>query len=503
VEDSRLMPSTEQSPGTPPAVFVRLQQGGTWTDERSFTRSFTIGRAPDCDVVISEPAVSRRHAEVRWQAGTWQLADTGSRNGTYVDGARIQAAPLSALCRVTLGQSHAVVQLSVGRPADAWQTGSDRTALFSRPGSVTQLVQQLERQDSTADIGSEAQRYREAVARITKRQSRRHQLIVGVIGAILFTIAGVAVHQRYTLNDQAEQIAALRKSAEQSFYAMKQLELKLAELDSQIAQNAPAKDQQMIRSVQQELKSQERRYDQDVRKLGIYANMSERDQAVLRVARLFGECDATVPDDFLAEVNKYIQKWKTTGRLNEGMQRAAAAGYIGTISNALFTNKLPPQFFYVALQESGFNPKALGPVTTSGYAKGMWQFIPATATKYKLKVGPLQHVREFDPEDERFDPMKSTRAAAQYLKDIYLTDAQASGLLVIASYNWGEGNVIKKIRELPKNPQERNFWQLRKKFPIPQETHDYVFYIISAAVIGENPHLFGFTFTAPFATNLQ
>jgi membrane-bound lytic murein transglycosylase D len=50
---------------------------------------------------------------------------------------------------------------------------------------------------------------------------------------------------------------------------------------------------------------------------------------------------------------------------------------------------------------------------------------------------------------------------------------------------------------LPQNPQERNFWQLLKKFNIPQETYDYVFYIIAAAVIGENPQLFGFEFSPP------
>jgi hypothetical protein len=46
---------------------------------------------------------------------------------------------------------------------------------------------------------------------------------------------------------------------------------------------------------------------------------------------------------------------------------------------------------------------------------------------------------------------------------------------------------------MPKNPRERNFWKLielyRKK--IPDETYDYVYYIFSAAVIGENPKLFG------------
>jgi hypothetical protein len=54
---------------------------------------------------------------------------------------------------------------------------------------------------------------------------------------------------------------------------------------------------------------------------------------------------------------------------------------------------------------------------------------------------------------------------------------------------------------MPANPRERNFWQLlaQHRDKIPQETYDYVFYIVSAAVIGENPRLFGFDFDNPLA----
>jgi hypothetical protein len=71
----------------------------------------------------------------------------------------------------------------------------------------------------------------------------------------------------------------------------------------------------------------------------------------------------------------------------------------------------------------------------------------------------------------------------------------------MASYNWGEGRVIRLIKGMPSNPRDRNFWQLLAKYrkEIPQETYDYVFYIVSAAVIGENPRLFGFGFDNPLA----
>lgn len=72
----------------------------------------------------------------------------------------------------------------------------------------------------------------------------------------------------------------------------------------------------------------------------------------------------------------------------------------------------------------------------------------------------------------------------------------------MASYNWGENRVLPLIRAMPPNPRERNFWQLlaQHRQQIPQETYDYVFRIVSAAVIGENPRVFGFDFDNPLIT---
>jgi soluble lytic murein transglycosylase-like protein len=127
----------------------------------------------------------------------------------------------------------------------------------------------------------------------------------------------------------------------------------------------------------------------------------------------------------------------------------------------------------------------------------MWQFMPTTARRYGLRTGPLVELPMHDPYDQRFEPELATRAAARYLRDIYSHEAQASGLLVIASYNWGENNVRRRILDMPNNPRERNFWQLLNEHDIPTETYDYVMYIFSAIVIGEDPALFGFEFDNP------
>jgi membrane-bound lytic murein transglycosylase D len=90
----------------------------------------------------------------------------------------------------------------------------------------------------------------------------------------------------------------------------------------------------------------------------------------------------------------------------------------------------------------------------------MWQFVPETAIQYGLRVGPLADLRRPDPGDERDQYQKATKAAAAYMKDLYMTDAQAFGLLVMACYNWGEDQVLPLVRSMPANPKERNFWRL-------------------------------------------
>ena len=78
------------------------------------------------------------------------------------------------------------------------------------------------------------------------------------------------------------------------------------------------------------------------------------------------------------------------------------------------------------------------------------------------------------------------RAAARYLKDLYSTDAQASGFLVMACYNWGEDQVLPMVRSMPANPKERNFWKLlaHHREQIPNETYNYVFRLCRRRLLG-------------------
>ena len=69
----------------------------------------------------------------------------------------------------------------------------------------------------------------------------------------------------------------------------------------------------------------------------------------------------------------------------------------------------------------------------------------------------------------------------------------------MASCNWGENRVSEMIPSLTPNPKERNFWKLQERYrqSIPPQTYDYVFSIVAAAALGENPRVFGLPFDNP------
>ncbi|MFA9454055.1 MAG: lytic transglycosylase domain-containing protein, partial [Candidatus Aminicenantaceae bacterium] len=281
-----------------------------------------------------------------------------------------------------------------------------------------------------------------------------------------------------------------RKVAQDIFYRLKEIEVTRA----QSAAASPEENSDLLKLNQD--------YEEVLTQLGVYQeDLDVEEKLILRVARVFGECEVDLPKGFVGEVKRYIEKWKSTKRFSQAINRARSNNYIGEIVSRMQEQGLAPQFFYIALQESDFRLDACGPPTRYGYAKGMWQFIPMTAKDYGLKTGPREKDPVADPQDERHDFRKATSAAARYIRRIFKTDAQASGLLVIASYNWGERRVANLIKSMPDNPRDRNFWRLMEDHidEFPEETYDYVFRIFSAAVIGEDPKLFGFDFENPLA----
>ena len=130
---------------------------------------------------------------------------------------------------------------------------------------------------------------------------------------------------------------------------------------------------------------------------------------------------------------------------------------------------LPTELKYMAIIESALNPNAVSRVG----ATGLWQFMYSTGRMYGLTINSVV--------DERRDPLKSTNAAAKYIKDLY--KVYNDWILVIAAYNCGPGNVNKAIR---RSGNKKDYWEIY--YRLPRETRGYIPMYI-AAVYGVNYYM--------------
>jgi soluble lytic murein transglycosylase-like protein len=143
--------------------------------------------------------------------------------------------------------------------------------------------------------------------------------------------------------------------------------------------------------------------------------------------------------------------------------------YRGAFMRILEEEQVPVGLLGVALVESGFNPYALSPKG----ARGIWQFMPATAQRYGLAVN--------QGTDHRTHPEHSTRAAARYLRDLYAMFGDWK--LAIAGYNAGEG----RVQRIIKKRGIRDFEEMSRRGLLPLETRKYVPAVLAAwsRVIGQ------------------
>lgn len=470
------------------AVLLRVIKGQTDDTEKRFTATFIIGRGKECGLQLSDTCVSRNHLQVAYDDEKWRLKDLESANGSFVNGVRIQETLLAGSVEVELGKGGPLISLTVEKPEIP--KIEDTQSAAREFSTETQIIRHYLDKSGSEPAGEQTMMIRRAFERVQKKKSRKYQVAIGVVLLLLLVAGSVIIHQTNKLNK-------LRATAESIFYTTKSIEIQIAKLEELVLLHADPQQVAELRAKRTKLKEMEKEYDNFVKELGTYKKAPEDEQLILRVARVFGECDVNAPKGFIAEVKRYIQNWKKTDRLEQALNRAQRKGYASLITRVLNDNNLPPQYLYLALQESGFDERAIGKETRFGYAKGMWQFISLTGNRYGLQIGPLHSQRVYDPRDERFDFVKSTVAAMKYIRYLNSTEAQASGLLVMASYNWGENNIRQIISKMPENPRDRNFWRLLARKDIPQETYDYVFSIVSAAVICENPRLFGFDLQCP------
>ncbi len=213
---------------------------------------------------------------------------------------------------------------------------------------------------------------------------------------------------------------------------------------------------------------------------GAGAELEEHEYIERQVRRILLRFGAPAPRDaylgvFVDEVQRYVDYYRGRGR--EFFERAFERKhkYWPTIEAVFSAKSIPSELGYMALVESGYNPRA----RSRANARGLWQFIPATGKRYGLRRT-----------DDFYDVRMATEAASEYLLDLIGIFGSPSFLLATAAYNAGEARIQGCLRQLDDPFEKRSFWEIRDC--LARETREYVPRIMAAAVIGTDPARFGF-----------
>lgn len=174
-------------------------------------------------------------------------------------------------------------------------------------------------------------------------------------------------------------------------------------------------------------------------------------------------------------VQNHIRFFNTSIRSRFEQWLIRLSRYRPLVENIFSEFNLPSDLVYLSLVESGFNPHAY----SRAKATGPWQFMKGTGLVYGLRIDHYV--------DERRDPIKSTVAAARYLRDLY--DLFGTWPLAMAAYNAGEGKVMRALHKA----QAETFSDISKTKLIRAETKQYVPRIMAATVIAKNPDQYGFS----------
>jgi membrane-bound lytic murein transglycosylase D len=193
------------------------------------------------------------------------------------------------------------------------------------------------------------------------------------------------------------------------------------------------------------------------------------------------EAAEDVEPDYPVVVNDRVLAWlevyRRDGKLGDWFARSIerSGRYEERFREIFAEEGIPRDLIYMAHVESAFKTSAY----SRAHARGIFQFIASTGRRYGLRVDWWI--------DERGDPEKSCRAAANYLRDLY--DEFGDWYLALAAYNGGSGRVRRAIR---RSGGSHDFWLHARRRLLLRETRNYVPAILAATLISKNPAKFGF-----------
>jgi soluble lytic murein transglycosylase-like protein len=443
-----------------------------------------VGRSTENDIVLDDaPSVSARHLEIRCVGGVYRLCDLHSTNGTYLNGERVEETAISAPASIRLGNTGPELDfvmedaaadpnqtLVCDAPSRVIETSQDADAVppisQDHEELLSNAVARARRARSRGEFDQTATIMRAMLDEALNRTSRKFKV---TIAGLVIALTGVSAYGFW-------QIGNLKREKRGLDSQMAKIELLIEKADQD-----PAQTEQLVDRLDQ-VQGQARALENTL----LYRIAArEREDPVTRGIRSllaeFGAETYSIPPEFVEEVNRFIRRYQGPDRATTERALGEARPSMERMKEIFEKANLPPDLAYMALIESGMSDDNNDPAGSVGW----WQFGPATARHYGLRVeGKV---------DDRRNALKSTEAAAKYVRDLILDfGAGSSVMLALAAYNLGPAKVKQAIRGVKDPIRQRNFWYLYRTRALPAETREYVPKVIAVMIIARNPQQFGF-----------
>ena len=479
-----------------------------------------VGRSASAELRFADAQdaiVSTHHAQIIFERGVYFLVDTGSKNGTLLNGRKITKQELKSGDRVCFGfpggpeadieidatevasgPGGTVVktiasaprgsrpdydaQQDAARMAHALKIGARDTRTHQWADEAAREVAKRRAKVGGQSSGDTVIILAQAMNRVTeavrsRTNSKWVKVVTGVGGGALLVIgvlAGVVFYQQQQINRLVDAKTTIDRQI-QSLQERMQSETDSASLvaleDSLLALTGTA---------QTTLKELQRK--DEARAAQLSAGGDELDREIRKILVKFNASTYAIPPIFRERLQFHIDELATAG--NRRFMFSRKQHYWPVITKEFGALGLPEEMAYIAWVESGFDPNA----RSGAGAVGLWQMTTTTAQSLGLTVDGTV--------DERLDPEKQTKAAATYLAHLLSEFGEDSFMLVLASYNRGENGVRRVLRQVAREPggfrkDKRDFWHLYRLKLLPEETREYVPRVLAAAIISNNAQKYG------------
>ena len=503
-------------------IRLKIVSGSRRGSTLSFGREpVRIGRGASADLRFTDAQdiiVSTHHAQIVYERGQYFLIDTGSTNGTLLNGQKIGAKQAlksgDRVCFGFPGGPEADVEIdateitsttggrlastvagatSAAQPAYDARQDAERMAKALKVGvhdtGTMQVADEAAREvaqrrakaggqrsgDTVIILAQAMNRATEAVKSRTERKWGK--VLAGVGGGALLVIAvlGAVVFYQQREIDQLVNAKTTIDRQIQSLQERMQSETDSASLAA-MEDNLAA----LTGSAQTALKALQRK--DEARAAQLSAGGDELDREIRKILVKFNASTYAIPPIFRERLQFHIDELATAG--NRKFMFGRKQRYWPVITKEFAALGLPEEMAYIAWVESGFDPNA----QSAAGAVGLWQMVSTTAQSLGLTVSGTV--------DERLDPEKQTKAAATYLARLLSEFGEDSFMLVLASYNRGENGVRRALRQVAQEPggfrkDKRDFWHLYRLKLLPEETREYVPRVLAAAIVANNAQKYG------------